>query len=129
MEDCCRATAVLCEFYTTVMPWRQCVKYTASRTWPGYCALCDVLLHALQTTAEADAKQAEVRGKHAAKRLSEQRKASAGKAREAAALAKDMAAAEAAVAACERRCTMPQGLCLHYSIAVRQRAVEHAPAQ
>lgn len=67
------------------------------------CVKCDTLLHALQTTAEADAKQAEVRGKHAAKRLAEQRKACTGKVREAAALAKDMAAAEAAVAACERR--------------------------
>ncbi|KAK9836025.1 hypothetical protein WJX81_006911 [Elliptochloris bilobata] len=56
-----------------------------------------------QTAAEADAKQAEVRGKHLAKRLAEQRKAATGRAREAAALAKDLAGAEAAVAVCERR--------------------------
>ncbi len=66
-----------------------------------------------QTAAEADAKQAEVRGKHAARRLAEQRKAAAGKAREAAALAKDLAAAEDVVAACANRCDVrrPQRPC------------------
>ncbi len=45
-----------------------------------------------------------MRGRHAAKRLAEQRKAATGKAREAAALAKDLAAAEGAVADCAARC-------------------------
>ena len=59
----------------------------------------------LQTSAEADAKQADMRSKHLQKQLIEQQKSLQSVEKEAAKLQKDLAKEEAAVQACQQRCS------------------------
>ena len=57
----------------------------------------------MQTSAEAEAKQADIRSKHLQKQLAEQQKGLNGMERDAAKLQKDLANEEAAVQACQSR--------------------------
>ena len=57
----------------------------------------------LQTAAEAEAKQADIRSKHVQKQLAEQQKGLHSMEREAAKLQQDLAKEEAAVQACQSR--------------------------
>ena len=58
----------------------------------------------MQTSAEAEAKQADIRSKHLQKQLAEQQKGLHGMEKEAVKLQKDLANEEAAVQACQSRC-------------------------
>ena len=59
----------------------------------------------LQTGAEAEDKQADMRSKHLQKQLAEQQKSLQSMEKEAAKLQKDLAKEEAAVQACQQRCS------------------------
>ena len=60
----------------------------------------------MQTCAEAEAKQADIRSKHLQKQLAEQQRGLHGMEREAVKLQKDLAHEEAAVQACQSRCLL-----------------------
>ena len=66
----------------------------------------------MQTSAEAEAKQADMRSKHLEKQLAEQQKALQSMEKEAIKLQRDLIKEEAAVQACQRRCRF----CLRYSL-------------
>lgn len=68
-------------------------------------------MSAVQTSAEAEAKQADIRSKHLQKQLAEQQKGLNGMEREAARLQKDLANEEAAVQACQSRYLPHHELC------------------
>ena len=57
----------------------------------------------VQTTAEAEAKQAEMRSKHLQKQLAEQQKGLQSVEKESAKLQRDLAKEQAAVQACQQR--------------------------
>lgn len=64
----------------------------------------------MQTSAEAEAKQADIRSKHLQKQLAEQQKSLHGMEKEAVKLQKDLANEEAAVQACQSRCILYHAL-------------------
>lgn len=65
----------------------------------------------MQTSAEAEAKQADIRSKHLQKQLAEQQKGLHGMEKEAVKLQKDLANEEAAVQACQSRYHLYHQLC------------------
>ena len=81
----------------------------------------------MQTSAEAEAKQADIRSKHLQKQLAEQQKGLHGKQNEAAKLQTDLANEEAAVQACQSRCPLYHELCkkLHQKL----RIADFSPSQ
>ena len=68
----------------------------------------------MQTSAEAEAKQADMRSKHLEKQMAEQQKALQSMEKEAIKLQRDLIKEEAAVQACQRRCHF----CLGYSLLI-----------